>query len=146
MGFLDKMKSAGSAITGGAAKVSIEYPHLPLKPGDSLPIKVTVMSMGKEVKSGGVFVDVHATEAGQVKCKHCGQMTQVQAETIKQAIPVGPAFTLQPSETKVIETTIQLPMGQPSYNGQVRHEWRIRGRLDSFGNDPDSGFQIIEVR
>jgi hypothetical protein len=61
-------------------------------------------------------------------------------------VPVGPAFVLQPNETKVFEATIQLPMGQPSYNGQVRHEWKVRGRLDAFGNDPDSGFKVIEVR
>jgi hypothetical protein len=75
MGFLDKMKSVGSAVTGGAARVSIEYPHQALKPGDSLPVKVTVVSMGKEVKSSGVFVDIVAAETGQVKCKQCGQMT-----------------------------------------------------------------------
>jgi len=146
MGFLDKVKSAGTAMTGGAAKVSIEYPHQPVRPGESIQVKVTVVSMGKEVKSGGVFVDLHAEENGQVKCKHCGQMVPVHGETVKQAIPVAPAFVLQPNETKVVETAIQIPMGQPTYNGQVRHDWKIRGRLDAFGNDPDSGFQVIEVR
>jgi len=146
MGFLDKMKSVGSAMTGGAARVSIEYPHQALKPGDALPVKVTVISMGKEVKSSGVFVDIIAAEAGQVKCQHCGQMTQVKNETIKQALPVGPAMVLQPNETKVFEQTIQIPMGQPSYGGTVSHEWKIRGRLEAFGNDPDSGFQTLQVR
>lgn len=146
MGFLDKMKSVGTAMTGGAAKVSIEYPHQALKLGDSIPVKVTVVSMGKEVKSGGVFVDIHAVESGQVKCKHCQQMVQINNENVKQAIPISPAFVLQPNETKVFEATIQIPTGQPSYNGQVRNEWKIRGRLDAFGNDPDSGFQPIEMR
>ena len=146
MGFLDKMKGVGSAMTGGAARVSIEYPHQGLKPGDSLPVKVTVVSMGKEVKSSGVFVDIEAEETGQVKCKHCGQMTQVKNETIKQALPVGPAMVLQPNETKVFEQTIQIPMGQPSYGGTVSHMWKIRGRLEAFGNDPDSGYQTLQVR
>jgi sporulation-control protein spo0M len=146
MGFLDKMKAAGSAITGGSAKVSIEYNHQPMKPGDPLQVKVTVVSVGKEVKSGGVFVDVHAREQGQVKCNHCQQMVNVNHETIKSAIPIGPAFVLQPNETKTFEATINLPMGQPTYNGQIRHTWQIRGRLDAFGNDPDSGFQNLEVR
>lgn len=136
----------GSAVTGGAAKVSIEYPHQALKPGDSLPVKVTVVSMGKEVKSSGVFVDIEATEAGQVKCKHCGQMTPIRNETIKQAVPVGPAMVLQPNETKVFEATLQVPMGQPTYGGTLSHEWKIRGRLQAFGNDPDSGYQVIQVR
>lgn len=146
MGLFDKMKDLGSAMTGGAAKVSIEYPLQQLKLGDSIAVKVTVVSMGKEVKSGGVFVDIHAVEKGQVKCKQCGQMVQIQNESVKQAIPVAPAFVLQPNETKVISATIQIPPGQPSYSGQVVNEWKIRGRLDAFGNDPDSGFQIIQVR
>lgn len=146
MGFLDKMKTVGSAMTGGAAKVSIEYPHQPMKPGESINVKVTVMSTGKEVKSGGVFVDVHATEKGQVKCKHCQQMVNISNEGVKQAISIAPAFMLQPSESRTFEATIQIPMGQPTYNGVVRNEWMIRGRLDAFGNDPDSGFQMIEVR
>ena len=146
MGFLDKIKAAGSAVTGGAAKVSLEYPHQPLKPGDSLAVKVTVVSIGKEVKSSGVFVDIYATEKGQLRCSHCRETTQIQMNTVKQAIPVGPAMVLQPNETKIFESTIQIPMGQPTYNGQVNHEWTIRGRLDAFGNDPDSGFQVIQVR
>jgi len=146
MGFLDKVKAAGSAMTGGSAKVSIEYPHQPMKPGDSLSVKVTVVSMGREVKSAGVFVDVHAAETGQVKCNTCQKMVNINHETVKQAIPIGPAFVLQPNESKTFEGTIQLPMGQPTYNGQVRHQWSIRGRLDAFGNDPDSGFQVLELR
>lgn len=147
MGFLDKMKAAGQAVSGGAARVSIEFAHQQLKPGDSLPVKVTVISMGREVKSSGVFVDIHAAESGSIKCKHCGQMIQIQNETIKQAIPVGPAMVLQPNETKVFEATVQIPMGaMPSYSGSIRHEWKIRGRLEAFGNDPDSGFQSLEVR
>jgi len=147
MGLLDKMKSAASAVTGSSAKVSIEYPLKPLRAGETLNVKVTVVNtIGKEVKSGGVFVDIHSVESGQVKCKHCGQMTQVNNEPVKQAIPVGPAFILQPGETKVFEANIQVPSGQPSYNGQITNTWKIRGRLDAFGNDPDSGFQTIEVR
>lgn len=146
MGFLDKIKAAGSAMTGGAAKVSLEYPHQPLKPGDPLAVKVTVVSMGKEVKSSGVFVDIYATEKGQLRCSRCGETTQIQMNTVKQAIPVGPAMVLQPNETKTFESTIQMPMGQLTYNGQINHEWTIRGRLDAFGNDPDSGFQVIQVR
>ena len=147
MGLLDKMKSAASAVTGSSAKVSIEYQLKPMRAGETLPVKVTVMSNAqKEVKSGGVFVDIHATESGQVKCKHCEQMTQVNNDNVKQAIPVGPAFTLQPGETKVFEANISIPGGQPTYNGQVSNTWKIRGRMDSFGNDPDSGFQTIEIR
>ena len=146
MGFLDKMKSAGQAMVGGGAKVSIEYPHNPVRSGDSIQVKLTVMSTGKEFKSGGVYVDIHAHESGQVKCKNCQQMVSVNNDTVKQAIPVGPAFVLQANESRTFEGTVQIPGGQPTYNGTIRNEWKIRGRLDAFGNDPDSGFQPLEVR
>ncbi|HEX9906873.1 MAG TPA: sporulation protein [Thermoplasmata archaeon] len=140
------MKSIGSAMTGGAAKVSIEYPHQPLRAGDSLAVKVTVVSMGKEVKTAGVFVDIHAEENGQLKCGQCQNTVNIQNNTVNQSIPIGPAMVLQPGESKTFEATIQVPMGQPTYHGAVRHEWKVRGRLDAFGNDPDSGFQPLEVR
>jgi sporulation-control protein spo0M len=146
MGFLDKMKSVGTAMTGGAAKVSLEYPQKTLMPGESIQVRVTVVSMGKEVKSGGVFVDIHAVEHGQVKCATCQKMVNVNNETVKHSIPIAPAFILQPGESKTFESTIQIPSGQPSYHGTVSNTWKIRGRLDAFGNDPDSGFQTIEIR
>jgi hypothetical protein len=38
------------------------------------------------------------------------------------------------------------PNAQPTYLGSFRHEWEVRGRVDAFGNDPDSGLQPIVVR
>jgi len=146
MGFLDKMKSVGSAMTGGAAKVSLEYPMRALKIGEPIQVKVTVVSTGKEVKSSGVFVDVEAAEVGHVQCGNCKKDVAINIQTIKQAIPIASAFVLQPNEMKAFEATVQIPMGQPTYNGHIRHEWKIRGRLEAFGNDPDSGYQTIEVR
>ncbi len=68
-------------------------------------------------------------------------------QTYNQSFPVASAFALAPGETKVFETNLQIPGGaQPTYAGPGgRHEWKIRGRLQTFGNDPDSGFQAIRV-
>jgi hypothetical protein len=146
MGFLDKMKSVAQAATGGAARVSIEYPSGSVKVGAPLPVKVSVVSTGGEVKSGGIYVDLIAKEHGSVKCNHCGQQANVHRDTINQSFAIAPAFVLGANESKVFEGTINLPAGQPSYSGVVTHEWSIRGRMEAFGNDPDSGFQRIEVK
>jgi hypothetical protein len=66
--------------------------------------------------------------------------------TVEQSIPIAPAFVLQPNERKEFEADIQLPHGQPTYRGGVQHDWQIRGRLEAFGNDPDSGFKTIELK
>ena len=155
MGFLDKMKGAVSAVTGGGADVSIEYPMQSMKIGDNMHVKVTVMSTGGEVKSNGVYVDVHAKEHGQISgsstCESCGHhdsnaRVKLSKTTVDQSIPIAPAFVLQPNERKEFEADIQLPHGQGTYKGAVHHEWQIRGRLEAFGNDPDSGFKTFEVK
>lgn len=156
MGVFDKLKAAGQAMTGGGAKVSIEYPLQTVFPGEGMPVKVTVMSAASgEVKSKGVFVDLtaeeHLTNNGSVHCPRCGNSFSPSAgkpnKTHEQSYPIAPAFALAPGETKVFETTVQVPGGaQPSYAGPGgRHEWKIRGRLQTFGNDPDSGFQPLRV-
>lgn len=153
MGILGKMKDA---ISGGAAKVSIEYPSQPLKPGDSLHVKVTVIATDREFKSKGVYVDLMGKESGSVhgssRCNKCGQYDNsvkinVDKKTFNQSIPLGGALNLKANETKVFEGDVQIPPNaQPSYQGTLRHEWRIRGRLEAFGNDPDSGYQTIVVK
>lgn len=144
------------AITGGAAKVSIEYPSQTLTPGESLHVKVTVMSAGGEFKSKGVYVDLIGEEVGSVfgssRCSKCGQMDssvriKVNKKTFDQSFPIGGALTLKTNETKVFESDIQIPSNaQPSYQGSIRHDWKIRGRVEAFGNDPDSGYQTIVVK
>jgi hypothetical protein len=153
MGLLGKMKNA---VTGGAAKVSIEYPSEPLKPGDNLHVKVTVMSSGGSFKSKGVYVDLVGKEHGSVhgssRCDKCGQYDnsakiKVSKKTHDQSIPLGGAMELNENESKVFEGDIQIPPNaQPSYSGSIKHEWQVRGRVEAFGNDPDSGYQTIVVK
>lgn len=156
MGVFDKLKSAAQSVTGGAAKVSIQFPLQTVFPGDAIPVTVTVMSAASgEVKSKGVFVDLlaeeHISNGGNVHCPRCGNQFSPQQgkpnKTYEQSFPVAPAFALAPGETKSFQMNLQVPGGaQPSYSGPGgHHEWKIRGRLQTFGNDPDSGFQPIRV-
>ena len=153
MGIFSKMKNA---VTGGAAKVSIEYAPGTYKPGDSIPVKVTVASSTKdEVKSKGIFVDLQAVETGSVTgngtCPNCQNNTNHRVEldhaTFEQQIPLCGAFILKPNEVKVVEGKITIPStAQPTFHGSIDHTWSMRGRLEAVGNDPDSGFYVIIVR
>ncbi|MBI5489388.1 MAG: hypothetical protein HY905_18795 [Deltaproteobacteria bacterium] len=159
MGLFDKLKGAVQAVTGGAATVTIEYPQALLLPGQPLRVRVTATSKGREVKSGGCFIDVAGTETAQVRNamptgyhgSEPGQKVPVDAsdsgETFHQAFQIAPAFVLGSNETKVFEGAFQLPPGvQPSFQGKLcSHAWTLRGRIEAFGNDPDSGYLPFRV-
>jgi hypothetical protein len=149
MGFFDKIKGAMNAVTGGGARVTIEYNPPVAFPGEPLYVRITAQSTGGEVKSGGIFVDVWGSEDVHL---HKGAAPNVQEPihvthtTFNQAYPIAPGFVLAPNETKVFDGTITFPHGMPSYEGHhVKHVWTVRGRVEAFGNDPDSGYVPIRV-
>lgn len=156
MGVFDKLKAASQAMTGGAAKVSIEYPLQAVFPGEPMHVRVTVVSNASgEVKSKGVFVDLlaeeHVTGSENARCPRCGNSftTPVREakKTFEQSFPIASALVIAPGQSQTFEAMIQIPGGaQPTYAGpQTHHDWKIRGRLQTFGNDPDSGFQSLRV-
>ena len=151
MGLLDKLKNATNAVTGGGARVSLEYAPGVALPGDTLSVRVTATSTGAQVKSGGVFVDLRAVETVRlpVSATSGGNLssTRTTHTSFEQQYPIAPAFTLAPNETKVFEGQVRLPSNvQPSFEGHyTRHEWTIRGRAEVTGNDPDSGFVAFRV-
>src|SRR3989304_6076715 len=51
MGFLDKLKGAVNAVTGGAAKVTMEFEPKAVYPGDVVRVKISATSTGSEVKA-----------------------------------------------------------------------------------------------
>ena len=149
MGFLDKLKAAANAVTGGAAKVTIEYSQNVYFAGDTVTVKVTATSTGGEVKSKGVFVDVRALEVIRLDRNAAGTNIDVNISKtdFEQAFQIAPAFVLPPNETKQFSGSFQIPATtQPSYQGlSAEHRWEIQGRVEATGNDPDSGWQSLRV-
>jgi hypothetical protein len=159
MGLMDKLKGAVKAVTGGAAKVTIEVPHAIVMAGMPAKCRVTAVSTGAELKSGGCFLDVTASETVQLngvtptgyRGAEPAQKVPVDARdsqtTFQQSFQIAPAFVLAPNETKVFEGVFLLPGGiQPSFQGKIAsHQWTVRGRIEAFGNDPDSGYQAFRV-
>ena len=150
MGFMDKLKGAVKAVTGGSAKVEIEFPQQALMPGEPLPVTITITSTVGDMKSKGVFVDIRSEEEVHVDKKASQQLEnslRVSRETFKQSFEIAPEFVLSAGETRSFEGEVTLPPNvQPSYSGQfTQHKWSIRGRLDVRGNDPDTGFKPMRV-
>jgi hypothetical protein len=152
VGLFGKLKGAVNALTGGAATVTLEFSPAFAYPGDRVAVKVTARSTGGEVKSDGVFVDlegVETVETAHTATDGTGRSCQVNVSrsTVKEEFQIGPGFLLRPGDTKVFDGTVQIPDGvQPSFQGALcRHEIKLRGRMQAFGNDPDSGFQLILI-
>jgi hypothetical protein len=149
MGFFDKLKGAMNYVTGGAAKVTIEWHPPTAMPGEPVMVRVTAVSTGPALSSGGVFVDVGAAEEVKIPENACGQHPRIDYsnETFRHTFQIAPAFQLGPNETKQFEGQITLPMQlQPTYDGRfVDHDWRMQGRIEASGNDPDSGWIKFRV-
>ena len=149
MGFMDKLKGAVNAVTGGGAAVEITYAER-VTAGASVPIKVTVTSKGAEIKSKGVYVDFHGTESITVTKKDDAKLTEDYRRSVdhsKQEFQLCGEFTLGAGETKVVEGTITLPSSlQPTFEGRFGHnQYRLQGRLEAKGNDPDSGWKPLRI-
>ena len=147
MGFFDKVKSMVNAVTGGAATVTIELQQTCVFPGDPVKVKVMAMSTGAEVQSKGVFIDVWAEEKASLRDEENKKDVSQSKTTVQQTVQIAPAFTLGANETKSFEGSFILPTSTPpSYVGTfAQHTCYIRGRIEAFGNDPDSGYQKIMV-
>jgi len=150
MGFFDKLKGAMNAVTGGAAKVTLEFDPPQAQPGDTIRVKISATSSGGEVKSKGVYVDLWGSENVRIpkgSGNNVGQEVTATENTFTQEFQIAPAFVLAAKETKLWEGQLQIPASvQPSYMGKLAtHQWKIQGRIEAAGNDPDSGWKDLRI-
>lgn len=154
MGFLDKMSDAFNPLTGGGAVVDIAYPRRNVRSGEWIDVKVYVTSTGGDIKTNGVFVDVIASEQGRVsgwgRCPRCHDQfyttLEVNENLAEAATALSGPFVLPAGGSQEFEGKVQIPTGPPTHYGRtLSNRWYVRGRLDAFGNDPDSGYKEIVV-
>jgi hypothetical protein len=147
---MDKLKGAVNAVTGGAAKVTLEFEPAVAFAGDTIRVKISATSTGSEVKSKGVFVDLHGVEEVTLNrgdAPNLESSVRASKNSFQQEFRVAPEFVLAPNETKLFEGQVQIPStALPSFDGKLaQHKWQIRGRVEAMGNDPDSGFKPIKI-
>ena len=142
MGFFDKAKAF---MTGSHAKVQIEHPAL-VYPSMPIAVKV-IVNATMDFDYNGIFVDVWAGEHVKVQNPQGGADLTHEEQTYNQELKIANAGKMTKDQTQEFTGTITLPPTlQPSYTGKfATHEIRLRGRVDTKGNDPDTGFQVIRV-
>jgi hypothetical protein len=152
MGFMDKVRSMASAVTGGSAKVELTI----LQPTRQGPFSVKVDAVvGKnDVKIDKVYLKLAGEEMVTVeveKPKQGGgtEKTNVSETnyTYQQEIKVADGQTLTTNQSYSWDAQVQLPAdAKPTYKGvKASHSWKLLAGLSTFGNDPDSGWKTLEV-
>ncbi len=141
MGLLDKVKGALHAVTGGSTTVQFMFGPQILFPGEQVQIGISATSTGNQVQSKGVFIDLAGTELIDFTDANDNHIRH-QERTFYREIQGAAPFVLAPGETKQFQITLLVPMElRPTFQGQLcRHQWQIRGRIEAFGNDPDTGW------
>jgi hypothetical protein len=143
------MKDAVDVVTGGAARVTIGWKG-EVRTSVPIAVVVTATSTGSELEVGGVFVDVRGTVAspvGLARDPRQGIGVPSIGATFGGSSPgdevfqLADGFVLAPDETRTFTGEIVLP----ERFGEIG-DWQIRGRLEAFGNDPDSGFVDFVTR
>ena len=133
-------------------------PKVDVPASPSYPSDYAATAGAAEVKSKGAFIDVRGYEEVRVKTTQTTTSsssttgtthptTSTTSTTHEKSAQISGEFVLAPNETKTFEGQFQVPQGiLPSYNGpNAKHLWEIRGRIEAWGNDPDSGFKPLRV-
>ncbi len=131
MSIVDKMKGAMDSVTGGAAEVTLEHTGT-FAAGQVIKVKIVAMSTGNDVDIKAVYIDLRGRGKGVI-----GQLAGSVKASASHEFKIADGFTLHAHDATAIEGEITVP------DIQVDLDWEIRGRLETVGNDPDSGFKDI---
>jgi len=142
MGLFD---SAKNLVSGNHATVTIEKPAAAFT---MMPITVKVKVTAKQdLEADGVYVDVTAVETVSWKIEGMPTPNFRTESTYANKFKVANGFKMKSGESKEFTAIITLPKDCPvSYAGSnATHKIQLQGRLDTKGNDPDSGWQDIRI-
>jgi len=147
MGFLSNIKNK---MTGGAATVSVVAPAM--QRGRTATIQITAMAKSN-AKVSSVYLQVRAVESAQLR-DHDFEDGQSRTEIVsghrtsfETKITVAGAQQLEDDKSYEWIAQLEIPTNvNASFNGRmIEHRWEILAGLEMSGNDPDSGWQPINV-
>lgn len=132
-------KGMSDAVTGKGAEVELAYKGA-LTPGGDLDVTLTVKSTGKTVKASGAVIDLYGENDPNENALEKARELVMRGKGPKHALQLSGEFVVEPGQTKVINGVVKLPS---ELSGDLT--WMIRGRVEAFGNDPDTGWMKYTV-
>ena len=150
MGFLSNMKNN---LTGSWANVNVRTAPQ-LRRGEPASVAVDVQVKDNDITVNGVVVELSLQERvslNGVDLMGDGDNERVDGQAIErlhhQEFTIAAGQHLGANQAGSFEGQVQLPTHlPPSARGRnAEFRWQVRARLDMKGNDPDSGWQVVEV-
>jgi hypothetical protein len=147
MGFFSNLKNA---VTGGAATVTLQA--APARRGQASAVHIQAVAKA-DGQVNNVYLLVRAVEEAQVTDtdysdgKTRNETVHGRKVSFETKIQIAGAMQIKQGQTYDFEGMIQIPPNaNPSFRGSmIKHTWEVQAGLDMTGNDPDSGWQAIEV-
>lgn len=151
MGLLDKLKSVTDVITGGAAKIHVTIKDFCI--GETFTVNITVTTSSNPVKFDQGYLQVRGMEEVKVietrtMEDEYGNYYEEEYETTEynETFCMDDAFsegkTLDADSTFKYSIDVLIPEGsRECHHGPgYKHYYKFLAGLDTFGNDPDSGW------
>ncbi|HEY4176961.1 MAG TPA: hypothetical protein VGM90_09030 [Kofleriaceae bacterium] len=140
MGFFKNLKNS---ITGGAASVHVNVPTA--RRGQAVPVQITATAKA-DGKVAAVYLLVRGMESAE--WKDSGQRVANSRTSYETRIQIAGPLDIKEGQTYNFEGQLELPINSsPTFRGQlINHLWEVQAGLDMPGNDPDSGWQNVEVQ
>ena len=156
MGLFDKIKSAASSLTGGAANVQVEPAEMTC--GQVGQVVVRCQAKESEVKYDRIYLKIEGVEHVEVcdadlvegydgNLHRRDELVRARRITFDDVIDVAPAGVLGANESAEWTVDITIPeTANGEYNGHLAsHHYQALAGMDCFGNDPDSGWVHFTV-
>ncbi|PCJ16672.1 MAG: hypothetical protein COB02_15720 [Candidatus Cloacimonadota bacterium] len=155
MGFFDKLKAVKNMVTGGAAKVDVKIIDFCI--GDFFEVEVKVLVDDVDISMENVYLTVegwHIVNGVRIEIEEDEngypyerpvEFTR-EEQTYKSKCEVAQKTDLKANKSYKWIEKILIPEGSMGCfdNGSERHYYRFCAGVDVVGNDPDSGWIIVD--
>lgn len=140
MGFFGNLKNK---ITGGAATVHVNIPNA--RRGQAVPVQVQATAKA-DGKVSAVYLLVRGTETAE--WKENNERVGNSKTSYETRVQISGPVEIKAGQTYNFDGQLELPVNaSPTFRGSlINHLWEVQAGLDMAGNDPDSGWQNIEVQ